>query len=186
MISVNNLTIEFSSQVLFDNINYVINPKDKIALVGKERSRQINDAQDHSRVTGSNLGRVAIPADVTIGYLPQQMVLEDKLTVAEEVRKVFAHISDMQRHLDHMNQELAERTDYESDDYQSLIERVSNLTEELALASSENCEAELEDPSWPWFRAERFRASDIGVQRRLAHANRACEIAFATPGCAAP
>ncbi len=89
-------------------------------------------------------GRVAIPADVTIGYLPQQMVLEDKLTVAEEVRKVFAHISDMQRHLDHMNQELAERTDYESDDYQSLIERVSNLTEELALASSENCEAELE------------------------------------------
>ena len=89
-------------------------------------------------------GRVAIPADVTIGYLPQQMVLEDKLTVAEEVRKVFAHISDMQRHLDHMNRELAERTDYESDDYQSLIERVSNLTEELALASSENCEAELE------------------------------------------
>lgn len=87
---------------------------------------------------------MAIPSDVTIGYLPQQMVLEDTLTVVEEVRKVFAHIDDMQRHLDHMNQELAERTDYESDDYQALIERVSNLTEELAMASGENCEAEME------------------------------------------
>ncbi len=144
MISVNNLTIEFSSQVLFDNINYVINPKDKIALVGKNGAGKSTMLKIIAGLQASTSGRVAIPADVTIGYLPQQMVLEDKLTVAEEVRKVFAHISDMQRHLDHMNQELAERTDYESDDYQSLIERVSNLTEELALASSENCEAELE------------------------------------------
>ncbi len=144
MISVNNLTIEFSSQVLFDNINYVINPKDKIALVGKNGAGKSTMLKIIAGLQAPTSGRVAIPADVTIGYLPQQMVLEDKLTVAEEVRKVFAHISDMQRHLDHMNQELAERTDYESDDYQSLIERVSNLTEELALASSENCEAELE------------------------------------------
>ena len=144
MISVNNLTIEFSSQVLFDNINYVINPKDKIALVGKNGAGKSTMLKIIAGLQAPTSGRVAIPADVTIGYLPQQMVLEDKLTVAEEVRKVFAHISDMQRHLDHMNQELSERTDYESDDYQSLIERVSNLTEELALASSENCEAELE------------------------------------------
>ncbi len=104
MISVNNLTIEFSSQVLFDNINYVINPKDKIALVGKNGAGKSTMLKIIAGLQAPTSGRVAIPADVTIGYLPQQMVLEDKLTVAEEVRKVFAHISDMQRHLDHMNQ----------------------------------------------------------------------------------
>ena len=144
MISVNNLTIEFSSQVLFDNINYVINPKDKIALVGKNGAGKSTMLTIIAGLQTPTSGSVAIPSDVTIGYLPQQMVLEDTLTVVEEVRKVFAHIDDMQRHLDHMNQELAERTDYESDDYQALIERVSNLTEELAMASGENCEAEME------------------------------------------
>ncbi len=144
MISVNNLTIEFSSQVLFDNINYVINPKDKIALVGKNGAGKSTMLKIIAGLQTPTSGSVAIPSDVTIGYLPQQMVLEDTLTVVEEVRKVFAHIDDMQRHLDHMNQELAERTDYESDDYQALIERVSNLTEELAMASGENCEAEME------------------------------------------
>lgn len=144
MISVNNLTIEFSSQVLFDNINYVINPKDKIALVGKNGAGKSTMLKIIAGLQTPTSGSVAIPSDVTIGYLPQQMVLEDTLTVVEEVRKVFAHIDDMQRHLDRMNQELAERTDYESDDYQALIERVSNLTEELAMASGENCEAEME------------------------------------------
>lgn len=144
MISVNNLTIEFSSQVLFDNINCVINPKDKIALVGKNGAGKSTMLKIIAGLQTPTSGSVAIPSDVTIGYLPQQMVLEDTLTVVEEVRKVFAHIDDMQRHLDHMNQELAERTDYESDDYQALIERVSNLTEELAMASGENCEAEME------------------------------------------
>ena len=84
------------------------------------------------------------PNDVTIGYLPQQMVLEDDATVVEEVRKVFAHIEEMKQRLDHLSNELSNRTDYESDDYQQLIERVSDLTEQLAMASSDNCEAELE------------------------------------------
>jgi len=144
MISINNLTIEFSSQVLFDNINYVINPKDKIALVGKNGAGKSTMLKIIAGLQTPTSGSVAVPADVTIGYLPQQMVLEDTLTVVEEVRKVFAHIDDMQRQLDRMNQELAERTDYESTEYSELIERVSNLTEELALASSENCEAEME------------------------------------------
>ena len=144
MISINNLTIEFSSQVLFDNINYVINSKDKIALVGKNGAGKSTMLKIIAGLQIPTSGSVAIPSDVTIGYLPQQMVLEDTLTVAEEVRKVFAHIDSMQRQLDHMNTELANRTDYDSDDYHALIERVSNLTEDLALASSDNCEAEME------------------------------------------
>ena len=144
MISVNNLTIEFTSQVLFDNINYVINPKDKIALVGKNGAGKSTMLKIIAGLQKPTSGSVAIPADVTIGYLPQQMVLEDTLTVSEEVRKVFAHIDEMQRRLDKMSQELAERTDYDSPEYHDLIERVSNLTEELAIASSDNCEDEME------------------------------------------
>ena len=144
MISINNLSIEFSSHVLFDNINYVINPKDKIALVGKNGAGKSTMLKIIAGLQRPTEGSVSVPNDVTIGYLPQQMVLTDNLTVVEEVRKVFAHIADMQKRLDKMSQELSERSDYESEEYQQLIERVSNLTEELALASSENCEAELE------------------------------------------
>ncbi|MDE6135685.1 MAG: ATP-binding cassette domain-containing protein, partial [Muribaculaceae bacterium] len=80
----------------------------------------------------------------TIGYLPQQMVLEDSLTVIEEVRKVFSHIRQMHQELDRLNACLAERTDYESESYAALIEQVSNLTEHIAISQSENCEAEME------------------------------------------
>lgn len=144
MISINNLSIEFSSQVLFDNINYVINPKDKIALVGKNGAGKSTMLKIIAGLQKPTSGSVTVPNEVTIGYLPQQMVLADTNTVIEEVRKVFAHIDDMQKRLDRMSQELSERTDYESESYQELIERVSNLTEQLAMASSENCEAEME------------------------------------------
>ena len=144
MISINNLSIEFSSHVLFDNINYVINPKDKIALVGKNGAGKSTMLKIIAGLQKPTSGSVAVPNEVTIGYLPQQMVLSDTNTVIEEVRKVFAHIDDMQKRLDRMSQELSERTDYESEPYQELIERVSNLTEQLAMASSENCEAEME------------------------------------------
>lgn len=138
------MSIEFSSQVLFDNINYVINQRDKIALVGKNGAGKSTMLKIIAGLQAPTKGSVSVPNGVTIGYLPQQMMLTDTLSVAEEVRKVFAHISDMQARLDSLNQELAERTDYESDSYNELIERVSNLTEELVLASSDNCEAELE------------------------------------------
>ncbi len=144
MISVNNLSVEFSSQLLFDNINYVINPKDKIALVGKNgagKSTMLKIIAGLQKPTG---GSVAVPADVTIGYLPQQMVLTDSLTVIEEVRKVFAHVREMHDRLDRMSAELAERSDYESEDYHKLIEQVTSLTEQLAMAESDNYEADME------------------------------------------
>ncbi len=144
MISVNNLSVEFSSQLLFDNINYVINPKDKIALVGKNGAGKSTMLKIIAGLQKPTSGSVAVPADVTIGYLPQQMVLEDTLTVIEEVRKVFSHINEMRDRLEKMNTELSERTDYESEDYIRLIEHVSDLTERLALASGENSEGELE------------------------------------------
>ena len=144
MISINNLSVEFSAKSLFDNIDYVINPKDKIALVGKNgagKSTMLNIIAGLQKPTS---GSVAVPADVTIGYLPQQMVLSDTLTVADEARKAFSHIEEMQRRLDHMNDELASRTDYESDDYRLLIERMTDLSEQFAMQASDNCEAELE------------------------------------------
>ena len=144
MISVNNLSVEFSSQLLFDNINYVINPKDKIALVGKNgagKSTMLKIIAGLQKPTG---GSVAVPADVTIGYLPQQMVLTDTLTVVEEVRKVFAHVREMHDRLDGMSAELAERTDYDSEDYHKLVEQVTLLTEQLAMAESDNYEADME------------------------------------------
>lgn len=144
MISINNLSVEFSSQLLFDNINYVIKPKDKIALVGKNgagKSTMLKIIAGLQKPTG---GSVAVPAGVTVGYLPQQMVLADSTTVIDEVRKVFAHIAAMQANLDRLSAELAERTDYDSDDYHSLIEKVTNLTEHLAMDASDNCEADIE------------------------------------------
>lgn len=144
MISINNLSVEFSAKSLFDNINYVINKRDKIALVGKNGAGKSTMLKIIAGLQKPTSGTVSIPQDVTIGYLPQQMVLTDTLTVAEEVRKAFSHIKEMHTRLDEMNAELAERTDYESDGYQQLIENMTALTERIAMEESENCEAEME------------------------------------------
>ena len=144
MISVNNLSIEFSSQKLFDNINYVINPNDKIALVGKNGAGKSTMLKIIAGLQKPTEGAVAVPQGVTIGYLPQQMVLADSTTLIEETRKVFAHVQEMHRNLDAMSAELAERTDYDSDEYHALIDRVSSLTEQLAIVASDNYEADIE------------------------------------------
>ncbi len=144
MISVNNLTVEFSSKPLFDNISFVINPKDRIALVGKNGAGKSTLLKIISGLQRPTSGSVAVPDGMTIGYLPQHMTTEDTRTVAEEVRTVFSHISDMHARLDKLNAELAERSDYESESYQKLIEEVSNLTDRLAMEESENHEAEME------------------------------------------
>ena len=144
MISIQGLKVEFGSQVLFENISFVVNKRDKIALVGKNGAGKTTMLRI---ITGEQLptsGTVARQADLTIGYLPQQMVLKDELTVKEEAGRAFEHLQQMDAAIDRMNQELAERTDYESEDYQELIERVTQKTELRALMQSDNIEAEIE------------------------------------------
>ena len=144
MVSIQNLCVEFSAKTLFDNINYVINKRDKIALVGKNgagKSTMLKIIAGLQKPTG---GQVSAPQDITIGYLPQQMEINDSLTVIQEVRKAFAHIDEMHATLERMNNELASRTDYDSPEYQALIERMTTLTERIAMEESENRDAEME------------------------------------------
>ena len=144
MISVQNLSVEFSAKSLFDNVSYVINRRDRIALVGKNGAGKSTMLKIIAGLQKPTSGQVAVPQYTTIGYLPQQMKLSDTRTVIEEVREAFSHIDLMTLKLDRMNAELADRTDYESPDYQRLIDDIADLSERLAMEQSENAEAEME------------------------------------------
>ena len=144
MISIQNLSVEFNSTALFSGVNFVINKRDKIALVGKNgagKSTMLKIIAGLQEPTG---GVVAAQKDITIGYLPQQMILTDERSVVEEVRTVFGKLDEMKASLARMNTELAERTDYESQSYAELIDRISNLSDLVQMEESENGEAELE------------------------------------------
>lgn len=144
MISIQNLSVEFNSTALFSGVNFVINKRDKIALVGKNgagKSTMLKIIAGLQEPTG---GVVAAQKDITIGYLPQQMILTDERSVVEEVRTVFGKLDKMKASLARMNTELAERTDYESESYAELIDRISNLSDLVQMEESENGEAELE------------------------------------------
>ena len=144
MISIQGLKVEFGSQVLFENISFVVNKRDKIALVGKNGAGKTTMLRIITGEQQPTSGTVARQADITIGYLPQQMVLKDELTVKQEAQRAFEHLQQLDAAIDRMNQELADRTDYDSEDYQDLIDRVAQKTELRALMQSENIEAEIE------------------------------------------
>ncbi|HIX26112.1 MAG TPA: ABC-F family ATP-binding cassette domain-containing protein [Candidatus Barnesiella excrementigallinarum] len=144
MISIEGLSVAFGGNTLFDNITYVINKKDRIALVGKNGAGKSTMLKIIAGLQAPTSGCVNMPKDLTVGYLPQQMNLTDTRTVMEEAEQAFAHIFELQARIERMNTELAERTDYESDDYQELIERVSNANEQLALIGAANYQAEIE------------------------------------------
>lgn len=143
-ISINSLSVEFSAKSLFDNISYIINRKDKIALVGKNGAGKSTMLKIIAGIQKPTSGSVSVPRDTTIGYLPQHMTINDTSTVIEEVRSAFSHIDEMHSRLDAINNELATRTDYESQEYQALIETMTNLTDRVSMEESENCEAEME------------------------------------------
>ena len=144
MISVENLEVEFGAKPLFQNVSYVINDKDRIALVGKNgagKSTMLKIIAGLQQPTG---GVVAVPKDTTIGYLPQVMVLSDEHTVMEEAMQAFDHITEMQLRLEKINNELAERTDYESEIYMQLVERFTHENERFQMMGGMNFHAEIE------------------------------------------
>ncbi|MBP5356248.1 MAG: ABC-F family ATP-binding cassette domain-containing protein [Prevotella sp.] len=144
MISVEGLTVEFSVVPLFSGASFVVNDRDRIALVGKNgagKSTLLKILCGKQRPTS---GVVSVPNDTTIGYLPQVMILQDDTTVREEARKAFAGMILLKERLDRMNSELTNRTDYESDDYMSLVERYTEEHERYLMMGAENYEAEIE------------------------------------------
>ena len=144
MISVEGLKVEFGVKPLFVDASFVVNDKDRIALVGKNgagKSTLLKILCGKQRPTA---GVVAIPNDTTIGYLPQVMNLQDDTTVRQEAQKAFANVQQLKDHVDRLNQQLAERTDYESDDYMALVEKFTAEHERYLMMGAENKEAELE------------------------------------------
>ena len=144
MVSIDNLKVEFSARPLFADVNFVVNPKDRIALVGKNGAGKSTLLKIIAGQQQPTEGCVSKQKGVTVGYLPQVMVLSDERTVMEEAETAFAHISDMQAELDRMNAQLAERTDYESEEYMELVERFTHENERFLMMGGQNYRAELE------------------------------------------
>ena len=144
MISVEGLRVEFGIKPLFANASFVVNDKDRIALVGKNGAGKSTLLKILCGQQQPTSGTVSVPQDTTIGYLPQVMNLQDSTTVRQEAQKAFADITKMQQRLEKMNQELAERTDYESESYLALIEKYTSEHERYMMMGAENYEAEIE------------------------------------------
>ena len=144
MISVEGLTVEFGGFTLFDDISFVVNKKDRIALVGKNGAGKSTMLKIFAGLQSPTGGSISLPKEVTVGYLPQQMQLIDSHTVREEAELAFAHIHEMTAEIERLNNQLAERTDYESESYQKLIDRMTYLTEHFQMMGGNNYQAELE------------------------------------------
>lgn len=144
MISVEHLSVEFSARPLFSEVSFVINKKDRIALVGKNGAGKSTLLKILAGQQSPTSGTVAVQNDITLGYLPQVMVLSDEHTVMEEAEKAFEHISEMQERIEQLNNQLAERTDYESEDYMALVERFTHESERFQMMGGMNYHAELE------------------------------------------
>ena len=144
MISVEGLKVEFGVKPLFTDVSFVVNDRDRIALVGKNGAGKSTMLKILCGLQQPTSGVVSVPNDVTIGYLPQVMKLQDDTTVREETRKAFSDNTKMKARLKKMEQEMADRTDYESDDYTALVERFTQEHERYMMLGGENYEAEIE------------------------------------------
>ena len=144
MISVEGLTVEFGVKPLFLDASFVVNDRDRIALVGKNGAGKSTMLKILCGKQMPTSGTVAVPNDYTIGYLPQVMILQDDTTVREEARKAFAKITQLKEKIDELNRQLAERTDYESEAYMALVEKFTQEHERYMMMGGDNYEAEIE------------------------------------------
>ena len=144
MISIEGLKVEFGVKPLFSDVNFVINARDRIALVGKNGAGKSTMLKILCGIQKPTAGNVAIPNETTIGYLPQVMVLQDDTTVREEARKAFAGNTVLKEKLDKMNNQLSERTDYDSEEYMQLVQKFTQEHERYMMMGAENYEADIE------------------------------------------
>lgn len=144
MVSVDGLAVEFGGTTLFSDISFVINDSDRIALMGKNGAGKSTLLKILAGVRKPTRGSVSAPKDTVIAYLPQHLMTEDGRTVFEEASQAFAHLHEMQAHLDDLNRQLGERTDYESDEYMALIEEVATLSEKFYAIDMTHFEEDVE------------------------------------------
>ena len=144
MISVEGLSVEFSAKPLFKNVSFVVNDRDRIALVGKNGAGKSTLLKILCGMQTPTSGVVSVPQDTVVGYLPQVMVLQDDTTVRQEAQKAFADVARMKQRVERLEQQLNERTDYESDDYMALVERFTQEHDRYMMMGAEGCDAELE------------------------------------------
>lgn len=144
MICVEDLSVEFSARPLFSHVGFVVNDRDRIALVGKNGAGKSTMLKIICGMQKPTSGNVAIPTDTTIGYLPQVMVLQDDTTVKEEARKAFASTTKLKMRVDELSKQLSERTDYESNEYAALVDKFSVEHERYQMLGGDNYEAEIE------------------------------------------
>lgn len=144
MFAAENLTVDFTGTPLFEDISFLINPKEKIALVGKNGAGKSTLLKIFAGLQQPSHGRVVLPKNATIGYLPQHLLVNDEKTVLDEVKSAFSNLIDTQKLLDKLTEELASRTDYESQEYNDLIEAVAMYNERLTLMGAANMMGEIE------------------------------------------
>lgn len=144
MISVESLKVEFGTRPLFEDVSFVINKKDRIALVGKNGAGKSTLLKILAAQQQPTSGSVSVQNDISIGYLPQVMVLSDNHTVIEETEKAFSHIQKLKEKVDTLNEELLNRTDYESESYMELVERFTHENERFQIIGGMNYRAEME------------------------------------------
>ena len=144
MISVEHLKVEFSAKALFEDVSFVVNKRDRIALVGKNGAGKSTMLKIIAGLQQPTDGRVAVQREVSVGYLPQVMVLSDDTTVVAEVEKAFAHLHELRDHVAQLNRELMERSDYETPEYMELVEAFSRENDRLQMMGAQNYHAEIE------------------------------------------
>lgn len=144
MVSIDNLSVEFSAIPLFEDVSFVINDRDRIALVGKNGAGKSTMLKILCGIQHATSGTVSVPNDITIGYLPQVMKLQDDTTVAEEAYKAFSDIADIEAKVKRLEKALGERTDYDSDEYMLLVDKFTAAHDRYMMMGADNKEAEME------------------------------------------